>query len=62
MEEEDVGGSERGHDPHQPAHVTRPGTQLPQVQPDESTDRQEQITTDTVYTHSPRIYIAFTVC
>lgn len=36
MEEEDVGGSERGHDPHQPAHVTRPGTQLPQVQPDEA--------------------------
>ncbi len=33
MEEEDVGGSKRGHDPHQPAHVTRPGTQLPQVQP-----------------------------
>lgn len=35
MEEEDIRGSKRGHDPHQPAHVTRPGTQLPQVEPGE---------------------------
>lgn len=33
MEEENIGGPERGHDPHQPAHVTSPRTQLPQVQP-----------------------------
>lgn len=33
MEEEDIRGTKRGHDPHQPAHVARPGTQLPQVQP-----------------------------
>lgn len=33
MEEENIGGSKRGHDPDQPAHVTRPGTQLTQVEP-----------------------------
>lgn len=34
VEEENVGGSKRGHDPDQPAHVTRPGTQLTQVEPE----------------------------
>lgn len=33
MKEENVGGSKRRHDPHQPAHVARPWPQLPQVQP-----------------------------
>lgn len=36
MEEEDVGGPKRSHDPHQPAHVTRPRTQLPQIKPGEA--------------------------
>lgn len=34
VEEEDVRGSHNGHDPDQPAHVARPGAQLPQHQPD----------------------------
>lgn len=33
MEEEDVSRAHTGHDPHQPAHVCRPGAELPQVQP-----------------------------
>lgn len=34
MEEVDIHGSYTSHDPDQPAHVTRPGPQLPQHQPD----------------------------
>lgn len=33
MEEENVDGPDRRHDPDDPAHVGGPGTQLPQVQP-----------------------------
>lgn len=33
MEEEDVDGAHRGHDPDQPTHVGGPGPQLPKVQP-----------------------------
>lgn len=50
VEEEDVGGSKGGHDPHQPAHVTRPRTQLPQIQP--GPRRQKRMFTNT-YGHAP---------
>lgn len=33
MEEENVDGPDRRHDPDDPPHVGSPGTQLPQVQP-----------------------------
>lgn len=33
MEEEDIDGADRGHDPDQPTHVGGPGAQLPEVQP-----------------------------
>lgn len=51
VEEEDVGGSKGGHDPHQPAHVTRPRTQLPQIQP--GPRRQKRMFTNT-YGPAPR--------
>lgn len=44
VKEENVGGSKRRHNPHQPAHVARPRTQLPQVQPGKtSTDEDEAV-------------------
>lgn len=33
MEKEDIRGSYTSHDPDQPAHVARPGAELPQHQP-----------------------------
>lgn len=35
MEEEDIDGADRGHDPDQPSHVGGPGAQLTEVQPGE---------------------------
>lgn len=48
MEEEDVGCSEWSHDPDQPAHVTRPGTQLAQVEP-RSENKQVNTELQTVF-------------
>ena len=45
VEEEDVGGSHTGHDPDQPAHVARPGPQLPQHQPQGDTSHAQSILT-----------------
>ena len=35
MEEEDIDGADRGHDPDKPSHVGGPGAQLTEVQPGE---------------------------
>lgn len=36
MEKEDIRRSYARHDPDEPAHVARPGSQLPQHQPEET--------------------------
>lgn len=46
MEEEDVSGAHTGHDPHQPAHVCRPGSKLPQVQPAHNSNMKHNLTTN----------------
>lgn len=46
MEEEDISGTHAGHDPHQPAHVCRPGPELPQVQPAHNSNIKYNLTTN----------------
>lgn len=41
MEKEHIDSADGGHDPNDPAHLGRPRTQLPQVQPGRTTETIE---------------------